>query len=190
MTGLITERAGSEIPEPQVVSGDEELLWFLGTLARIKLDGHQTAGRFALWEGVFPRGAAPPLHSHPQDETFYVLEGELTAWLVESELADDHSDPPDWVRTRARRCGIGAVIFAPAGAPHTFRVESDTARLLLLSTPAGIEGYVRALAEPAQWPWLQPPPDGPRVPADKIAAVERQLGVVRHGPAPPSNKQS
>jgi quercetin dioxygenase-like cupin family protein len=169
--------------EPRVVT-DSERLWFLGTLARMKLDGAQTDGRFALWEGVLPLGAAPPLHSHPQDETFYVIEGELTAWLVEPELADDQADPPSWVETRGRRCGPGAVVFAPGGAPHTFRVESDTARMLFLSTPAGIEEYVRALAEPARWPWLQPPPEGPRVPPEQIAAVERELGMIRHGPSP------
>jgi hypothetical protein len=43
---------------------------------------------------------------------------------------------------------------------------------------------VRALAEPARWPWLQPPADGPRVPLERIAAVERELGVIRHGPPP------
>jgi quercetin dioxygenase-like cupin family protein len=170
--------------EPRVVTGGE-LLWFLGTLGRMKLDGRHTAGRFALWEGVLPHGAAPPLHSHPQDETFYVPECELTAWLVEPERAEDQTDPPDWVRTCGRRCHGGSVVFAPGGAPHTFRVESATARMLFLSTPAGIEAYVRALGEPASWPWLQPPPDGPRVPPDRIAAVERELGVVRHGPPPP-----
>ena len=170
--------------EPAVVT-DSENLWFLGTLARMKLEGRQTGGRFALWEGTFPRGAAPPLHSHPQDETFYVIDGEVTAWLVEPELADDQASPPAWVKTRGRRCGPGAAVFAPAGAAHTFRVESDTARMLFISTPAGIEDYVRALAEPAAWPWLQPPADGPRVPVERIAAVERELGVVRHGPPPP-----
>ena len=190
MTGRTTERTQARLPQPQIASGNEEPLWFLGTLARMKIEGHQTGGRFALWEGVLPRGAAPPLHSHPQDETFYVLDGELTAWLVEPELADDRSDPPEWMRARARRCGIGAVVFAPAGLPHTFRVESDTARMLFLSTPAGIEDYVRALAEPAQWPWLQPPADGPRVSTVRIAAVERQLGMVRHGPAPLPEKMS
>ena len=86
MSAATTDRSQtSETPvaEPQVVSGRSEALWFLGTLARMKLDGRQTGGRFALLEGVMPHGAAPPLHSHPQDETFYVLEGELTAWLVE-----------------------------------------------------------------------------------------------------------
>jgi quercetin dioxygenase-like cupin family protein len=150
----------------------------------VKLTGRETGGRFALWEGVLPYGAAPPLHSHPQDETFYVLDGELTAWLVEPAVAEDHAEPPAWVKTHGRRCGPGVAVFAPGGVPHTFRVESDTARVLFLSTPAGIEDYVRALAEPAAWPWLQPPAEGPRVPAERIAAVERELGVIRHGPPP------
>lgn len=170
--------------EARVVS-DSERLWFLGTLALMKLDGRQTGGRFALWEGLLPHGAAPPLHSHPQDETFYLIEGEVTAWLVEPELADDRDNPPAWVKTRGRRCGPGAVVFAPGGAPHTFRVDSDTARMLFLSTPAGIEDYVRALGEPALWPWLQPPVDGPRVAAERIATVEAELGMIRHGPPPP-----
>ena len=146
--------------------GDE--LWFLGTLARLKLTGDQTGGRFALWEGVLPHGASPPLHSHPQDETFYVLEGRVTVW-IESER---------------RECGPGAAAFAPGGVPHSFRVESSTARMVFLSTPAGIEDYVQALAEPAAWPWLQPPSDGPRLPAERVAEVERQLGMLRHGPPP------
>jgi quercetin dioxygenase-like cupin family protein len=161
--------------------------WFLGTLVRIKLDAERTDGRFGLFEVVFPHGAAPPLHSHPQDETVIVLEGELTAWVLEgkSESARGEGGPAAWVEDCPQRCPSGTTIFAPAGTPHSFRVESDTARCLVLSTPAGIEDYVRALAEPARWPWLQPPPDGPRVPAERIAAVEHKLGVVRHGSPPP-----
>jgi quercetin dioxygenase-like cupin family protein len=169
--------------EPRVVTSAEPL-WFLGTLVRTKLSGAQTGGRFALQEALLPRGAAPPLHSHPQDETLYVLEGEVTFWVVEPELAQEGSRA--WVETHARSCGAGAAVLAPAGTPHTFRVESDTARMLYLSTPAGIEDYVHALAEPARWPWLQPPADGPRVPAERIAAVERRHGVVRHAPPPPA----
>jgi hypothetical protein len=57
--------------------------------------------------------------------------------------------------------------------------------MLFVSAPAGIEEYIRALSEPAQWPWLQPPADGPRVPPERIRAVEQELGMVRHGPPPP-----
>jgi quercetin dioxygenase-like cupin family protein len=167
-----------------VISRDGDVLWFLGTLVRVKLDGARTGGRFSLWEGVLPRRAAPPLHSHPQDETFYVIEGEVTAWIVEPELAA--GDPETWQTSRGRRCGPGGVVFAPGGTAHTFRVESDTLRALFLSTPAGIEDMVRGLAEPAEWPWLPAPVDGPRLPAERMASVERETGMVRYGPAPPA----
>jgi quercetin dioxygenase-like cupin family protein len=177
--------SAAKVAQPRLVESDSEPLWFLGTLVRIKLDGSATAGRFSLFEIVAPCGASPPLHSHLQDETFYLLEGELTVWLVDTEPSEAIGDQPTWVESCAKRCGPGGTVFAPAGTPHTFRVESDTARLIGISTPAGIEEYFRALAEPALWPWLQPPPDGPRVPAQRVDAVERELGIVRHGPAPP-----
>ncbi|MBV9414894.1 MAG: cupin domain-containing protein [Solirubrobacterales bacterium] len=189
MNSAIDDRPASAVAKAQVVYRRRELVWFLGTLVQVKLDASQTAGRFALLEIIFPHRAAPPLHSHPQDETFYVLDGEVTAWIVEPDLADDRAEPPAWVKTRARRLGVGDMLFAPGGTPHTFRVESDTARMLVLSTPAGIEDMVRGLAEPAQWPWLQPPPDGARVAPDRVASVERETGMVRHGPPPPPTEQ-
>ena len=170
---------------PGQLVGEAEPLWFLGTLVKVKLDAAQTSGRFSLWEGLMPRGAAPPLHSHPQDETIVLLEGRMTVWLVEPELADEQAAEPAWIGTHARECPVGGVLFAPAGCPHTFRIESDTARVLGISAPAGIEEMMRALAEPARWPWLQAPPEGPRVPPERLAAVERETGMVRHGPPPP-----
>lgn len=163
-----------------VVAGRGEPQWFLGTLVYPRLSGEETGGRFALWETVLPRGAAPPLHTHPQDETFYVLEGTLVVWAVEPEAVPDGR----WVETHAQRCEPGTAVFVPGERPHAFRVESDTARLLFLSTPAGIEEYVGALSERAAWPWLQPPPDGPRVDLARLEAVEREHRVVRVGPSP------
>jgi Cupin domain len=200
MTAPALVPAQDRVAEPTVTDPRGEVLWFLGTVVRPKLVGEQTAGRLAVWEAVLPFGAAPPLHSHPQDETFYVLDGEVTIWLVEPDavanrqaLATDTvraeevtAAVPSWVATHGRRCGVGAAAFAPSGTPHTFRVESDTARMLILSTPAGIEDMVRAVSEPARWPWLQPPPEGPRIQPERLAAIERELGMVRHGPPPPS----
>jgi mannose-6-phosphate isomerase-like protein (cupin superfamily) len=173
--------AAASTLEAQVVTHTEPL-WFLGTLVRPKLMGEQTGERFALWEATLPCGAAPPLHTHPQDETFYVLEGEVTFWVVDPELVRERG----WVETHAQRCGAAGVAFVPGSTPHTFRVESETARLLFISTPAGIENYVRALAEPAKWPWLQPPPDGPRVPVQRLETVEREHNVIRLSPPPPA----
>jgi quercetin dioxygenase-like cupin family protein len=122
--------------EPHGLTETAPPLWFLGTLVHLKLTSRQTGGRFGLWEGVLPRGAAPPLHSHPQDETFYVLDGEVTVWLVARELAEDR----DWVKACPRRCGTGDYALAPGGTPHAFRVESDTARNALRLHPCRNRG--------------------------------------------------
>ena len=63
-------------------SGEGEQLWFLGTLATIKVPGEASEGRFALIEFLFPRHASPPLHTHPQDESYIVQEGRLTVQAV------------------------------------------------------------------------------------------------------------
>ena len=107
--------------------GQGEHLWFLGTLATIKLPGEATDGRFALIEFLFPRGASPPLHSHPQDESYVVLDGSLTIVAGGQRFALE----------------AGGTAVVPLGVPHTFRVDSETARVLVLSTPAGLERLVR-----------------------------------------------
>ena len=140
--------------------------WFLGTLATIKIDGEQTGGRFAVFESLLPHEAAPPLHSHPQDETFYVLDGTLTVWL--------NGTP--------QRCTAGSIASFPGGVPHTFFVESETARVLVMSTPAGIERFVRALSEPAAEPRL--PADDTYPESDRIRAVFAANDVAILGPPP------
>src|SRR5438552_12452179 len=121
--------------------GEGERLWFLGTLATIKVPGEATAGRFALIEFLFPNGASPPLHTHPQDESYIVLEGALT------------------IQAGGERFLLkaGAAAAVPIGVPHTFRVESNSAHVLVLSTPAGLERMVRDASVPATARRLPPP---------------------------------
>src|SRR5438132_7529461 len=94
--------------------GEGEQLWFVGTLATIRVPGEAVGGRYALLEFLFPQGASPPLHTHPQDESYVVLEGALTI-----QAGDD--------RFVLEAGGAAAV---PMGVPHTFRVDSDGARVL------------------------------------------------------------
>jgi len=144
---------------------DGERRWFLGTLATIKLPGSASDGRFALIEFLFPRHASPPLHTHPQDESYVVLEGALTIKAGE----DRYSLDP------------GGTAVVPMGVPHTFRVDSDSARVLVLSTPAGIEDMVRDCSVPAGAATL-PPADAPRPSADELARIFEAHGQVTLGP--------
>jgi len=144
---------------------DGRRLWLHGTWSTVKLAGNETGGRLAVLEEELPEGPGPPLHSHPQDETYVLLDGDATFWI--------DADPAE---ERGLRCGAGAVVFVPGGIWHTYRVESPLLRLLVLSTPAGLEDYVLALGTPD----AQAPEPSRR----RLAAVARELGVVIHGPPP------
>jgi quercetin dioxygenase-like cupin family protein len=145
--------------------GEGERLWFLGTLATIKIPGEATDGRFALIEFLFPHGASPPLHTHPQDESYVVLEGRLTIQAGEQRFELE----------------AGGAAVVPMSVAHTFRVDSDTARVLVLSTPAGLERFVRDGSVPATEATL-PPPDAPRPSPEELEAVFRAHGQVNLGP--------
>ncbi len=146
-------------------AGEGERRWFVGTLATITVPGEASDGRFALIEFLFPQGASPPLHTHPQDESYFVLEGHLT------------------IQAGAERFELeaGGTALVPMGVPHTFRVDSETARVLVLSTPAGLERMVRDGSVPATAATL-PPADAPRPAMDELARIFRAHGQENLGP--------
>lgn len=116
---------------------------------RIHLRSEESDGEVSLVETSPPPGAAPPLHHHDFDETFYVLEGTLTFRLDDEYL----------------RAGPGDTVFAPRGSVHTFANLSDApARQLIVCTPAGFERHFarmaaeRAGSEPPEWA-MQPLPE-------------------------------
>ena len=146
-------------------AGDGERLWFLGTLATIRVPGEATDGRFALIEFLFPHHASPPLHTHLQDESYVVLEGLLTIQAGE----------------RRFELQAGGTAVVPMGVAHTFRVDSETARVLVLSTPAGLERFVRESSVPAVEPRL-PPADTPRPLPKELERIFAAHGQVNVGP--------
>jgi quercetin dioxygenase-like cupin family protein len=146
-------------------AGEGEQLWFVGTLATIRVPGEAVDGRYALIEFLFPRGASPPRHTHPQDESYVVIEGQLTVQAGE----------------RRFELGPGGTAAVPMGVEHTFRVDSETARVLVLSTPAGLERFVRDGGVPAGEATL-PPPDAPRPSGEELARIFEAHGQVNVGP--------
>jgi hypothetical protein len=82
-----------------------------------------------------------------------------------------------------RLCRQGAVAFAPAGCPHSFRVESDTARMLFISTPAGNRG-VRDRASGARG--VAVAPAAARGPAGITRTYRRGRAAAGDGPPRPA----
>lgn len=143
-----------------------EHLWFFGGLTTIKADGAQTGGRAMVTEQIAPRGGGSPLHvHHNENEWFYVLEGELTFW----------------VGGRVITAPAGSFVFGPRDVPHTFVVSSEQARFLLVTEPAGFEGFVRALGTPAAAAELSPTPTAPPD-MEPVLSAAAEYGIEILGP--------
>ena len=100
---------------------------FLATHMSIKATAEQTGGHFGFLDSKAAPGFSPPLHTHHREhEAMWVIDGEVTFKCGDQIL----------------EAGPGAFVFLPRGIPHTFVVEGDMpARMLVLCTPGGFEGY-------------------------------------------------
>jgi quercetin dioxygenase-like cupin family protein len=140
-------------------------LWFIDNLVYVHVDGEQSSGAFSLSETWGAHGNMPPLHVHHRnDETFYVLEGELRLFLSDREIV----------------LAPGQAAFAPRGVPHTYRVEADRARWIVINSPAGFEQFLRAAGEPA--PAAELPPAGRHGDPAQLATAAADQGIEILGP--------
>jgi quercetin dioxygenase-like cupin family protein len=109
--------------------------------------------QIGLMELTATPGVEPPLHVHRnEDEWYYLLDGAVTFHVGEQTY----------------RGQPGATVFFPRGIPHTFTIESETARMLLLNAPGGFERMFES---------------APSTPEEAIAALA-QYDVEVVGPHP------
>ncbi|UOT05755.1 cupin domain-containing protein [Rhodococcus opacus] len=100
--------------------------WFAGDAYSIKLTAADTNGTVGIVQGTVPPGGGPIPHVHTtQEETFYVLSGELE--FLEGE--------------RTFMAQTGDLVHIPRGVRHRFHnVGYHAAQLLFVYTPGGTEG--------------------------------------------------
>jgi quercetin dioxygenase-like cupin family protein len=140
-------------------------LWFIDGLAYIRVSGEETDGRYSVLEILGPEGDMPPLHvHHEEDEVFHVLDGEVTFFLPGAEVS----------------LATGDTFRAPRGVPHTYRVESGSARWLVFCAPARFDDFVQAVSEPA--PAEELPPRGRPFDPEAFAAAAAERGIELLGP--------
>ena len=146
--------------------GGSELRWMGDTSTRFLATGEQTGQAFCLVDERAKRGESVPLHKHDDIESFYVLEGEVTLFV---------GDRPGVTGP------AGTFAHVPGGTVHGFRVESETARYLILTTPRHGEFY-RAITKASREDGL--PPEDPSVPGSQIKQASQDYGVEFLGPLP------
>lgn len=116
-------------------------VWYDGALMTLLATGEDTHGQFALIEQVDRRGNdAPPHIHHREDEIFYVLEGEIVFSVGD----------------RTIKGTPGTMIFLPRDVRHSFTIESEKIRMLILVTPSGFEAWFKEFGVPAPAMTLPP----------------------------------
>jgi quercetin dioxygenase-like cupin family protein len=143
-------------------------MWWKTGRVLVKASGAETGGSFSQVETIDPRGTATPLHiHHNEEETFYVLEGEVSVF-VDGERYD---------------VSAGDYAFVPRGLPHGYVVRSEVARMLVTFSPSGFEEVFVDLGVSAAEN-AAPPADEVLPPVEEIVRAFAPYGCEILGPPP------
>lgn len=110
---------------PALVSADEaEVLRSPTDLVRLLVTGR---GDVQVADITSSDRVGPPVHTQEWHEVEYVIDGEVEFWL-----------DGEW-----HVVGAGGVQLLPAATPHTVRVPSGEARILLVTMGAPFDAFIR-----------------------------------------------
>jgi len=117
-----------------------------------KATGKDTKGAWAFYEITDKAGSGPPLHTHPWDEAFYILEGELE---IQTGTKTIVATP-------------GYFINIPGETAHAFKILSPSARFIALVSPAQATQFYEEMGQFVS----STPPD-----LEKFQAIADKHGV-------------
>lgn len=111
--------------------GEGETLSVMGAAVRFLCDPARTDQAWSLMETVLPENSGPPLHEHPWDEAYYVVDGAVRFTVGDKSMT----------------VTAGDFIYAPGGTLHAFQGASkQPARVLVFDAPAAAERFFRDVA--------------------------------------------
>jgi quercetin dioxygenase-like cupin family protein len=103
----------------------------IGNILFPKLAAGDGGSSISVLQNTVSPGNGPPLHAHPFEEFFYILEG---TFLFEIGGVPLQAAPGDFVHV-------------PGNAPHVFQNTSDRdGKVLLIARPGGVEKYFAEVA--------------------------------------------
>jgi quercetin dioxygenase-like cupin family protein len=143
-------------------SGEGDAFSAVGDVYRNLATSRQTEGVYTLHEIRVSPNNGPPPHIHSrEDESFFVLEGE-----IEFQVGDE--------KITARP---GTFIQGPRGIAHSFKNNTQLpARMLVFITPAGFENFVSEFAQPVA-SFASPAIPASKDEIDKLLAAAPKYGI-------------
>lgn len=133
----------------------------VGDIYRFLATGDDTDGKYAMWEAIVPPGGGPPPHIHSrEEESFFILEGEITLQVGDERII----------------AKAGAFANMPVGSQHSFKNATDKlARMIISVAPAGLENMFFEVGQPVALGEQAPPPSKAEV--ERLLAVAPNYGV-------------
>ena len=129
----------------------------VGEQIRVLASAAQT-GSYEVFHQGGPEGSGPPPHSHPWDEAFFVIKGEVAFGVGERELV----------------AHAGAFVHLPAGTTHWFRFGKGGGEMVSLTSREGashmFEDFDREVS-----------PEAPDI--DRLVELGRPYGLAVATPA-------
>ncbi|MCG8922644.1 cupin domain-containing protein [Lentzea sp. CC55] len=151
------------IPHLAQREDQQRLEWIGGSVVSVLLDAEATGGQLTVGRFDAGFGEAPPWHlHHNEDEVFLLLSGSALVWAGDEE----------------HELREGGIVFLPRRVPHSYRITSERADLLLISTPGGLEKMFRHAGRDLR----TPRPDGFEIPLPLLAEAAEISGNVVLGP--------
>lgn len=144
---------------------------FLGAVVTIVVDGTATDGALTVTEINAPPNYQNNLHTHPPNELFYVLNGEMTLYV-------------DQQSHHLTRDMTG---FVPGNRPHGFRViGDDPLHVFAIFAPAGMADFFREVGTSVETREI-PEYHGPtEADLERMASASPKYDMKRIGPLPPA----
>ena len=125
--------------------GDEgQAVWLLGGLYEVLVSGAESGGQVTVMRMTAPAGTGAPPHTHPGEESLYVLAGEVRVHIGDEVVS----------------ATAGASFYFPAGTREFFEAVTD-ATVLATYLPGGVDQFFLEVGEPALSRTIPPPSDEP-----------------------------
>lgn len=141
--------------------GEGRTIAVVGDIYRFLATGEETDGKYAMWEAIVAPGGGPPPHIHSrEEESFYILEGEITLQVNDEQI----------IATE------GMFATMPVGSLHSFKNNTnENARMILSVAPAGFEEMLFELGAPIEID--QPAPAPSQAEIEKLLELAPKYGL-------------
>lgn len=126
----------------------------VGDTMRVLASWQDTGGAFEMFEMTAPRDSGQPPHAHPWIESYSLIEGSVDIRIGDRDVS----------------AVAGCFVQIPPGEVHSYRITSDVARLIVVTSPNGASDFFREVDGVTDLP--------------KVIGIAMRHGVTLPQPAP------